>query len=617
MDETILRHSADSVNKGENVETWFERLRSAEAKLRKIIDANFDEAVKREDEASIERFFKLFPLINRQKEGIAKFTSFLCAKLRAKTERHLSQARQVCPGDKRSHIVWADAVTLLFEEIARTVEVRQPILETYYELASCISWLSCGKKSATAWPQASLAEMQKQEKTQPGCCNSAGLAQVERGSAPKRGKQNCPSGPTCWTPPWGTHSDECAAELYLRFLKRRVLADFEASIENASVRSQKTEAFESRLARSQLVCDMTVVIGTYTILEQFYLNESLRKAVLLDKEEGANKNSSLVDDAFYIIKKSVRRAIASSSVDGICAMLNHSVDLLDRRLAAGFHQTLRKGFPVQGYLDLTQAYTVFQSSIQSGKISSTSADSDVLRQEFLTALNNAETSGRYVKSLETGFRETIETSMRDLSPTARAKLESCLNDLKTTAGRFRTVVDFGLSQLQATAIKPKVKPWVDSFTTIPHDITEEEFGSYEANDPFSQQLMVQLDSLLGSFLPLLTPDNHKSLVEILVKEVASQLEKAVSKSAFNRFGGLQFDREIRAIAGYLSQVSEWSVREQLARLTQMATLLNLEDLSEVAEYSTSTTWRLTPTEMKKTLQLRVDFKYEDIQRLKL
>lgn len=50
-----------------------------------------------------------------------------------------------------------------------------------------------------------------------------------------------------------------------------------------------------------------------------------------------------------------------------------------------------------------------------------------------------------------------------------------------------------------------------------------------------------------------------------------------------QLGGLQLDREVRAIVGYLSQVSEWSVREQLTRLTQMATLLNLENLAEVSD----------------------------------
>lgn len=59
---------------------------------------------------------------------------------------------------------------------------------------------------------------------------------------------------------------------------------------------------------------------------------------------------------FLEIYLSTRRAIASSSVDGVCAMLNHSVTLIETQLAEGFKQSLRKGFPAQGYLDLNQVW---------------------------------------------------------------------------------------------------------------------------------------------------------------------------------------------------------------------------------------------------------------------
>ena len=36
------------------------------------------------------------------------------------------------PQDKRAHLLWADAANELFETVARIVEVRQPIIETYY-----------------------------------------------------------------------------------------------------------------------------------------------------------------------------------------------------------------------------------------------------------------------------------------------------------------------------------------------------------------------------------------------------------------------------------------------------------------------------------------------------
>lgn len=34
--------------------------------------------------------------------------------------------------DKRANVMYADLATQLFEHIAKVVEVRQPIIETYY-----------------------------------------------------------------------------------------------------------------------------------------------------------------------------------------------------------------------------------------------------------------------------------------------------------------------------------------------------------------------------------------------------------------------------------------------------------------------------------------------------
>lgn len=618
MDETLLLHTTDSASKAENVETWFDRLRQAEKELSSLITHKFDEAVKREDMASVDRFFKLFPLLNKHEEGLKKFTTYLCAKVQESTAQNLAAAQNLGPREKRSHVIWADTFTLLFEGIARTIEVRQPIIETYYgpgHLSLVVDMLQreCDRQAGRIG-----SEMRKHRRLD--AVVSAVRSSLRFGAG-REARADQPDPRDLDTLLGELTLINARAELYLRFIRRRVTADFEASLPEATEREKKEAEFEGRLSQSQLVCDMAVIVGDYTILEQFYLNESFKKALIMDTVEDAAHTSSIVDDAFYIIKKSIRRSIASSSVDGVCAMLNHAVTLVETQLAEGFRQTLRKGFPAQGYLDLNQAYTVLQSSLQStlqaGKINSTTTDSDALRQAFLTALNNTETSMRHIRSLHASLEDSINSAMVGLSNTARAKLDSCLNDLKATTGKLALVVEFGISQLRATAVKPRVKPWVDIFNTTSHDIKEEEFASYEANDPFSQTLMVQVDGLLGSFTSLLTEENYKALVGVLVSEVAEQLEKAVFKSSFNRLGGLQFDREVRAIVGYLSQVSEWGVREHLTRLTQMATLLNLENLAEVSEYSSTTTWRLTPSEMRKVLQLRVDFKADEIKRLKL
>merc|ERR1711936_714668 len=74
-----------------------------------------------------------------------------------------------------------------------------------------------------------------------------------------------------------------------------------------------------------------------------------------------------------------------------------------------------------------------------------------------------------------------------------------------------------------------------------------------------------------------------SLVMIVAGEVTVQLEKAVLKSSFSRLGGLQLDREVRALSSFLTSVTTWTIRDKFARLSQMAALLNLETLGEVTE----------------------------------
>lgn len=68
------------------------------------------------------------------------------------------------------------------------------------------------------------------------------------------------------------------------------------------------------------------------------------------------------------------------------------------------------------------------------------------------------------------------------------------------------------------------------------------------------------------------------------------------------------DKEVRSLSGYLTTSTSWSVRDKFARLTQIATVLNFEKVSEIADYWGShegaLTWRLTPSEVRTVMSLR-------------
>jgi hypothetical protein len=75
-----------------------------------------------------------------------------------------------------------------------------------------------------------------------------------------------------------------------------------------------------------------------------------------------------------------------------------------------------------------------------------------------------------------------------------------------------------------------------------------------------------------------------------------------------QLGGLVFDKEVRVLVSYLTNTTSWSIRDKFARLTQMATVLNLERVTEISDYwgsnSGSLTWRLSPTEVRQIMALR-------------
>lgn len=54
----------------------------------------------------------------------------------------------------------------------------------------------------------------------------------------------------------------------------------------------------------------------------------------------------------------------------------------------------------------------------------------------------------------------------------RGKFDSCLAGLRGVTSTLRAVVDYGLEQLRASAVKPRVTPWVDAFLSMNHHINE-------------------------------------------------------------------------------------------------------------------------------------------------
>jgi hypothetical protein len=68
--------------------------------------------------------------------------------------------------------------------------------------------------------------------------------------------------------------------------------------------------------------------------EEYYLEENVEKAIAIDEWSEDALTTSMVDDVFFILQKCGRRALATGSLQCLCAVLGQVNNLLSNSLRA-------------------------------------------------------------------------------------------------------------------------------------------------------------------------------------------------------------------------------------------------------------------------------------------
>jgi len=183
-----------------------------------------------------------------------------------------------------------------------------------------------------------------------------------------------------------------------------------------------------------------------------------------------------------------------------------------------------------------------------------------------------------------------------------------------------------LSQSIMEQVAQKVVPLVlveavELLTQLSFNLSDSEYAALDADDPWVSDLLQRMEEHLGWLQSLLTSQNYESLTHAVLGMVAKRVEALLLQKRFNQLGGLLLEKDVRNIVSYTANLSQRTVRDKFARLSQMATLLNLESPGEVVDYwgenADSMMWRLTPFEVKRVLKLRVEFLAADVDELNL
>ncbi len=309
--------------------------------FREIIKAKLDEAISKDDLASSERFFKVFPQLGLHDEGIEKFSNYVCQKLSSRFQKELRQSLDLAKAEKRTQVAYADTFTVLLENILRVIETNQPILETYYGHGHLLKMVKILQLECDIETRNLILEFNKNRSIQRKCnqindfvknqaSGSGALGHLRKASG-SMDKLNSKDLDALIAEITIMHS---RAELYVKFMRRRVGADLDKCVSEGTMsedeKREKLEALEKIISSSKLNIQMQDLLSTYLLFEKYFMEESVIKAIGMDSYEEGQLCSNMVDDIFFIIRKCIRRSIGTQSVDGVCAVINNGAACLEQ-----------------------------------------------------------------------------------------------------------------------------------------------------------------------------------------------------------------------------------------------------------------------------------------------
>ncbi|KAH9056637.1 COG4-domain-containing protein [Lactarius vividus] len=581
-------------------------LKDARNLLLQVFTRQFTEATKARDAVATTRFFKLFPVIGWEAEGLEAYASFIV---------DLVKVRPPASAQASSPLYYITALTALFESIAMIVDQHQPVVESYYgsgKMASVIARLlqECDRVCK------GLIEGWEEERAMKHVANVNFLSAAPSPTAPRR-QTTTPLSEDDVNP---RDIDKVISEaagmagrwnLFRRFLLDRLKN--ESGDEDEHIRtpvsrheepspvnskkppddsphstSEELKAVESS-ACNRLFEDL---LSTYYVpLEVWYTRSAIDKAHRLSTPDATSSPTMTTtpDDAFYIFKVVLSRLLST----GAARIVERTSGALRSVIENDYAGTIRRKMD-----DVYRNAGVGRGE----KIERES------RAAFIILLNDLDVSAshmdRLVKDLLAAAVIPQSFSAGEVDA-ARASISSFSNIVP----KFQSILRVGVEQLFNQLLRPKLRTLLtDVYKDVSYVLDDDAYTVAEYQDVVRKRFVKAWEGLVDGYKDSFTENNYHLFFGLALDVLIRPWEKLVSGQKYNELGAVRFDRDLRAVTTYLSsQTAFGDVRDKFVRLQQISTLLNLDQEEDVDEFynSSGITWKLSDQDARAIAGLRL------------
>ncbi|KAK4522809.1 hypothetical protein GAYE_PCTG30G0699 [Galdieria yellowstonensis] len=346
------------------------------------------------------------------------------------------------------------------------------------------------------------------------------------------------------------------------------------------------------------------LISAYISMENYFMTESMKKAISLDQvpNDFSILVSTVVDDCFFVLQKSLKRAFAFENNDVLCAVINEANAVVNGQVLGFFKNRLGQILNVQK------------------PESHASKTFDTTRQLVLL-LNNLSTCEEYGERL-IGWLDTWSRKRNSVMTVELEKVQSLVADLKDALKAFHTTWEETLQHLKGRITKRLARALepLQQMSFVQQDVAS---GDWETDsDSFISHFAEEFESAVGYLEESLLDSNWDQLIRQIAIWCADQLESILWRKKFNAHGAFGLDNDVRGLTSFFNhKVKQGTVRDIFTRLFQITMLLNLESPTEIYDIwqgeERHIHWKLTAQEVRQVLSLRTEFSVETIKHLSL
>ncbi|KAL0578446.1 Golgi transport complex subunit 4 [Marasmius crinis-equi] len=558
-------------------------LEAAREQLLQIFLRNFEQASQAKDAAATSRFFKLFPAIGWEKEGLEAYASFVV---------DLVRVRAPVATKSSSQLYFVAALTALFESVAMITDQHTPVVEKYYgegKMKQVVERLlqECDRVVN------GIVERWEEERS-----ISRKLSEVQTAPAPstaaRRQPSNIPAEEDLIDP---REIDKLLVEMsgmVGRWSLFKVYL-FDNSNEDRSEEDEESPLRDSSVIESTASQTRfeNLLSTNYIPMEIWYIRNIIDKAHRMASPDSTQSvvTTTTPDDVFYVLKIVLARLYSTGSLATVQKMMERLRDVIEE----DYINVLKRKMQ-----DVYRNAPVGQSSNQKSDREN--------RHAYIIILNDFDVSSSHLERLCKDLASSGPVHQFFMTA-QQADAKEQLVTFSNLTTKFRSTVRVGVEQLFNQLVRPKLKTFINEiYKDISYVLDDEGYSNAEYNDLVRKRFVKKWEQLTEGYKDALSESNFRIFFGLVLDTILRPWEKFLLGYKFTELGAIRFDRDLRAIIAYLSPHNVFGdAREKFVRLQQMSTLLNLDNEEDVDEFynGSGISWKLTSQEARTIVALKV------------